>query len=207
MAWRSRRKRRASSRAVEEGGVDLRPGRGLLGRPFETLGDGVGGVDDHRAELHAGLVLQREGGLDGLAHRHVLGEGDQDHPATGGVGQELDHLGGLGAQRTTPGGVDQPAGRGEKGDGMAGGGRVDDDQVGDRLALELLDLAEDEHVADARDGRRHHVDHPRADQPFGDAAQAVVLEVLHQGVVGRDPPGPHRALSRRRGAGWSSTSS
>ena len=76
---------------------------------------------------------------------------------------------------------------------MPGGGSVDDDQVGEGLAFELLDLAEDQHVADAGDGRRHHVEDPRARQPFGHAPQAVIFEILHERVVGRQPPGPHRA--------------
>ena len=136
----------------EETGIDVHARPPPPGPIVQALGLGVGGVDDHRAQLHAGLVLQGEGRLDGLAHRHFLGEGDQDHPAAGGVGEELDDLGGLRAQGAAPGRIDEPAGRGEKGDGVAGCGRIDNDQVGDPLPFQLLDLAQDEHVADAGNG-------------------------------------------------------
>ena len=76
---------------------------------------------------------------------------------------------------------------------MAGGRCVHQDEVGQRLALELLDLAQHEHVADAGDGRRDHVEDPRARQPLGDPPQAVVLEILHERVVGGEPPGPDRS--------------
>ena len=74
---------------------------------------------------------------------------------------------------------------------MASGRRVDHDQVGGRLPLQLLHLAQDQHVADAGDGRRDHVEHPRVRQSLGHAPQAVVLEVLDERVVGGEPPGPH----------------
>ncbi len=47
-------------------------------------------------------------------------------------------------------------------------GAVDQDQVGQGLAVELLDLAQHQHVTDARDGRRDHVEDPRVGQPLGD---------------------------------------
>ena len=57
--------------------------------------------------------------------------------------------------------------------------------------LELLDLAQDEDVLDARGSGGHHVDRPRAGQALGDPAHAVVLEVLEQGVVGGERAGRH----------------
>ena len=91
---------------------------------------------------------------------------------------------------------------------MAGGRGVHHDQVGGAVPLQLLDLAEDQDVADARDGGRDHVEDPGVRQPLGDPSQAVVLEILHQRVVGREPPGPDRATPRPAApAGASRTSS
>jgi hypothetical protein len=61
-----------------------------------------------------------------------------------------------------------------------------------RLPLELLDLAQDEDVPDPGDGRGHHVEGARGDQPLGDPAHPVVGQVFEEGVVGGDPPGPDR---------------
>ena len=160
---------------------------------LEAHGLGVTGVDDDRPQLDAGLVLQRVGGLDGLRDRQLLGQGDQHHPAAGGVAQEVDDVLGLAAQGPAPGRADQPTGRGQERDGVAGGRGVHQDQVGGAVPLELLDLAEDQHVADARDGGRNDVEDPGVRQPLRHALQAVVLEILHQRVIGREPPGPDRA--------------
>ncbi len=77
---------------------------------------------------------------------------------------------------------------------MTGGGRIDHDQVGGPVPLELFDLAEHQDVADAGNRRRNHVDHARADQALRDSAEAMILEVFDQCVVRRDASGPHRAL-------------
>ena len=104
--------------------------------------------------------------------------------------------------------VEQAAGRAQEGDGVAGGGGVEHDQVGGLAPLELLDLAEDEDVLDAGRGRGHHVDGPARREPPRDPAHAVVLEVLEQGVVGREGAGPHVGRARRgRRPGASTTSS
>ena len=115
--------------------------------------------------------------------------------------QQLDHVGRLGPHRPAAGGVEQAGGRGEEGDGVAGGRGVHHDEVGHPVALELLDLAEDQDVADARDGRGHHVDDPRGDQPPGDPLEAVVGQVLEEGVVGGDAPAPDAAARGREQAG------
>ncbi len=82
---------------------------------------------------------------------------------------------------------------------MAGGRGVDEDQVGGAVPLQLLDLAEYQHVTDARDGGRDHVEDPGVGQPLRHPFQAVVLEILHQRVVGGEPPGPDRGPSTWRG--------
>ncbi len=56
--------------------------------------------------------------------------------------------------------------------------------------LQLLDLAQHQDVPNARNGRGHHVQRTRVDQPLGDPPQAVVDQVLEQGVVGGEGPGP-----------------
>ena len=88
-----------------------------------------------------------------------------------------------------------PAGRGQEGDGVARGRCVDHDQVGSAPLLELLHLAQHQHVADARNGGRHHVEHAGPGQPPRHPPQAVAFEILDQRVIGRDPPTPDRALA------------
>ena len=161
-------------------------------RPIQSDRLRVTGVHDNRAQLDARLVLQRVGGLDRLGDRQLLGQGDEDHPAAGGIAQQLDHVLGLGPQRPAPGGADHPAGRGQERDGVARGRGVDQDQIGGPLPLQLLHLAEHQHVADARNGGRDHVEDPGSGQALGHAPQAVVLEILHERVVGRQPPCAHR---------------
>ena len=82
-------------------------------------------------------------------------------------------------------------GAGEEAHGVARGGGVEDYQVRRVRPLQLLDLAQHEDVADAGSRRRHHVEGTGGDQPLGDALEAVVGEVLEQGVVGRERAGPH----------------
>ena len=81
---------------------------------------------------------------------------------------------------------------------MAGGGRVDEDQVGGAGPLERLDLAEHEDVLHAGDGGRHHVERARVDEPLRDPPQPVGLEVLDEGGVGGEgrarTPGSSSAL-------------
>ena len=84
---------------------------------------------------------------------------------------------------------------------MAGGRGVEHDQIGSPTALELLHLAEDEDVADARCGGGHHVEGAPGHEASGDPAQTVVLQVLQQGVVGGEHPGAYVGRSRRAPAG------
>jgi hypothetical protein len=89
---------------------------------------------------------------------------------------------------------------------VPGGRSVDQDQVGDALLLDLLDLAEDEDVADPGDRPGHDVDDPGRQESLGEALHPVVVEVFEQSVVGRDGPGVddawwnHRPLVDRPGS-------
>ena len=151
----------------------------------------VAGVDDHRCEGDADQVLEPVGRLDQLVDRRLLGQADEHDLAAGRVPEHLDDLLGLGAQRAAPGRVHEAEGAREEGHRMSGRGRVEHDQVRGAGTLELLDLAEHEHLADAWDGRRHDLEHAARHQALGHTPQAVVLEVLHEGVVRGDHPAPH----------------
>ena len=172
------------------------PAAASAGSTPEPVVGGQAGVDDDRPELDADAVLEGVRGLDHLVDRHLLGQGDERHLAALGIRQQLDHVGRLRAHRARPGRVEQALGRGQEGHGVPGGGGVHQDEVGGPLALEALHLAEHEDVADAGDGRGHHVEGPRGDQALGDPLHAVVGQVLEQGVVGGDAPGPDGAADR-----------
>ena len=80
---------------------------------------------------------------------------------------------------------------------MAGGGRVEHDEVGVAAPLELLHLAEDEDVLDAGGGGGHDVEGAGGHEPLRDPRQPVVAEVVEQGLVGGQRAGPHLALAGR----------
>ena len=122
----------------------------LVGADSEPVVVDVEAVDDDRAEADADLVLERERGLDQFVHRGLLGQRDQDDLATLVVLEQLEDVAGLAVDRSDLHGVEQPTGRPQEGDGVSGGGRVEDEHVGGGGPLELLDLAEHEDVADAR---------------------------------------------------------
>ena len=115
--------------------------------------------------------------------------------AAGRVGEQLDHLGRLALDRPDPHRVEQPAGGEEEGDRVAGGRRVEHDQVGGPGLFELLHLAEHEDVAHAGDGGGDHVEGARPSETLGDPSHTVTVEVLQQGVVGGEGPCPHRGRS------------
>ena len=79
---------------------------------------------------------------------------------------------------------------------MAGCGGVDNDEIRGSLLLERLHLAEDEDVLHTRDRRGHDLERARADQPFRDAPQPVVLEVVDERLIGGERPAadPRRQL-------------
>ena len=72
---------------------------------------------------------------------------------------------------------------------MAGGGRVEHDQVGGARLLEALHLAEHEDVLHAGNGRRDHVERARRREPLRDPLQAVAFEVFEERGVGRECAG------------------
>ena len=86
-------------------------------------------VHDDRAELHADVVLEREGGLHHLVDRRRLGQGDQHDLASLGIVEQFEHLVGLRTHGTGADGVGQTRRRHEERDGMPGGWTVDDDQI------------------------------------------------------------------------------
>ena len=57
-------------------------------------------------------------------------------------------------------------------------------EVAIAAVLQLLDLAEHDDVVDARRGGGDDLDHAAGDQPLGDPAEAVGVEVLRQRVAG-----------------------
>ena len=123
-------------------------------------------------------------GLDGLAHRQLLGQADQQDPAPCRVLEQLVDLDGLVPHGAAARRLDQPASRGEKRDRVPGGRGVDDDEVGHARPLELFDLAQDEHVADAGDGGRDDVEHAGGHDALRDPVEAVIGQVLEQRIVG-----------------------
>ena len=141
-------------------------------------------------ERHAGPVLDRVGGLDQLVHRGLLGQGHEHHPAPLGIGEELHHVGGLAVDRPDLHRVEQAAGREQEAHRVAGGGRVEHDQVGDARPFELLDLAQHQDVAHAGHRGGDHVEGPRSTETARDPSHTVVVEVLQQCVVGGERPGP-----------------
>ena len=80
---------------------------------------------------------------------------------------------------------------------MTCGRGIHQDQVGDAVPFELLDLAEDQHVSDARNGGRNDVEEAGAGQPLRHPFQSVVFEILDERIIRGEPPGPNRAPSAR----------
>ena len=151
-------------------------------------------VDDHRSERDAGAVLDRERGLDDLAHRRLLRERHQHHLAAFGIGEQRHHVGRLLVDRPHPYRVEQPARREQERDCVPRRGRVDDDQVGGARLVERLDLAEHQDVLHAGYGGRHDLERAGRDQAFRDAAHPVRLQILDERGVGREEAGPDAGI-------------
>ena len=108
-----------------------------------------------------------------------------------GSREQLDDVGGLLADRPDAHRVEQPAGRQEERDRVAGRGRVDDDQVGGARLVERLHLAEHEDVLHARAPRsRRRRARPTPTSRFEMPLHPVGLEVVDERGVGREEPGP-----------------
>ena len=84
---------------------------------------------------------------------------------------------------------------------MTGGRSVDHDQVGLARLLQLADLAQGDEIPDPGGGGGHQVDGPAAGHPVGDGAQATGVEVVGQGLVGRDLAGPEPPSIVKQGGG------
>ena len=113
------RRRRPAPRPRPRAGTAPAVGGGDRGVGVEPGDLRVEAVDDDRAEADADLVLEAVGGLDQLVDRRLLGQRHQHHLAPLRVGQQVEHVTGLGVDRPDPHGVEQPAGRAQEADGVA----------------------------------------------------------------------------------------
>jgi hypothetical protein len=143
-------------------------------------------VDDDRADGHA-EVAQGVDTLDRLGHRHLLQQRDEEHAGAALVEHEVDEALRLGADRADIHELRRRVGGAQEVDDPACGRGVDNDEVVVEppvlvpAALELPDLADQQHVLEARrrSGRELHRGGAH-DQP-GDAAGAVEpLQVLRE---------------------------
>ena len=152
---------------------------------------GIDAVDHQRAQRQADPVGEGLGRLGRLVDRGLLGEGDQHHLGPVGVGQHLADLDRLGEDGTDAHGVEKPLRGEQEGDGVSGGGAVDDDHVGRPGPLQGLHLAENEDLPHAGHGGRQDVERSGAHQPLRHPPEAVGLQVLDQGLVGRQGEDGH----------------
>ena len=206
-AWSSvrwRRKAAAAASCVGLAGAERRAGGRRRPRPGRCRARTVGvqAVHHDRPEAHADAVLEVERGLDELVDRGLLRQRDEHDLAAVRRGEQLEHVGGLRVDRPDLHRVGEAAGRLEERDRVAGGRRVEDDEVGGAVGasrpLELLDLAEHEDVADAGHGGGDHVERAGGHQPLREPPEAVLAEVLEERVVGGERAGPDRPRAPRR---------
>ena len=78
---------------------------------------------------------------------------------------------------------------------MAGGRGVDDDEVGRPIALELLDLAEHEEMLEPGCRGGDHRERRRRGGAPQQPADAAQIEVVAEGLIGRDRPTTHLAAA------------
>ncbi len=69
---------------------------------------------------------------------------------------------------------------------MAGGGSVDDDEIGRPVPFEFLDLAEHEEVLEPWRRRGHHRERCRGGSPSQHATDTLEFEVVAERLVGRN---------------------
>ena len=151
-------------------------------------------VDDDRAERDTGAVLDRERGVDHLAHRRLLGQGDEHHLTSRGIRDQADDVLRLLAHRADLHGIDQAPRREQERDRVAGGRRVDDHEIGRARLLDRLDLAENEDLLHTGNRGRDDLERARVDEPLRDALHPVRDEVVDEGRVGRQEPRPRRVV-------------
>ena len=154
-------------------------------------------------------VLEGVGGLDDLVDRHLLGQGDQGHLAAVGVATAA-------RRRRRPGSAPGPTGP-----------RPSRPWAEDRKVMAWPVAGASTRIRSAAPWRSRLFTLPRTrmsrmpgmavattsraperHQALGDPLHPVVGEVLEQGVVGGDPPGPDRAAARaptRTPESWASS--
>ncbi len=159
-------------------------GRHAVGKCGEAL------VDEDRAERDSGAVFDRERGVDRLAHRRLFRHRHEHDLTPRRILEQRHDVGGLLADRPDAHRVEQPAGREQERDRVAGRGCVHDDQIGRATFFERLDLAEHEDVLHARHRGRDDIERAGRREPLRDAPHPVGFEVFEERGVRRQEPGP-----------------
>ena len=149
-------------------------------------------VGDDGGHVHHRLRPQPAHQLLGLGDRHLLGRRDHDRAGASGVAQDVEHPAGLGADEPHVDQVGDARRRGQVADDVAGGGRVDDDEVEVRLADLPGQLADREDLLHARRGVGDEVEGLRQGAEAGDERQVQVdAQVLPQRRLGVHRHDPH----------------
>src|SRR2546427_4607233 len=127
--------------------------RGILGKRR------VEHVHVEAVDVHADSLLQQPGGLEGLLHRGLLGQGDEVDGHLVGIVQPVRHPPCMTGQRADGNRFEEPVRRPQHRHRMAGGRGVQDGKVELALAGHLVpDLAEHEDVPQAGSGMGDVVD-------------------------------------------------
>ena len=105
-----RGRRRAGRRPRRAQGRARRPRRPPAGSASSPASVGYRPLTTTGPEADADPVLEAEGGVDQLVDRRLLGQRDQHHLAPRRVGEQLEHVAGLGVDRARP--APRRAGRG-----------------------------------------------------------------------------------------------
>ena len=142
-------------------------------------------VDDDAGEADGRLGGHPAGQLERLGDRHLLGRRHRDEAGPGRVGEDVEHPVGLGADEADLDEVVDGLGGGELADDVAGGRRVDDDEVVVALADLVAELADGQDLPDARRGGGDEVERlGQRPDPADDRDLQVELEVLAQRRLG-----------------------
>ena len=175
------RRRAASARSTSPAS------RAAAKHPFTTIGP----------ERDAGAVLDRERGVDQLVDRRLLGQRHEHHLAARRVGEQLDDVGGLLADGPDPHRVEQAAGREQEGDRVPGRGRVDMIRSAAPACSSDFTLPSTRMSFMPGTAVATTSSAPDCSEALRDPPHPVVLEVLEQGVVGGEGPGPEPAVAAR----------